>query len=64
MAGKGSRPRPFSVTQEEFGNNLESIFGKKPPKERYVPPPLPEDLQNLESSHEQQLGKDLPQGRT
>ena len=64
MAGKGSRPRPFSVTQEEFGNNLEAIFGKKPPKEPYVPPPLPEELQNLESSHEKLLGKDIPQGRT
>jgi len=63
MAGKGSRPRPFSVTQEEFGDRLEGIFGKKPPKERYVPPPLPEELQK-QSSHEKQLGKDLPPGRT
>ena len=65
MAGKGSRPRPFTVTQEEFGNNLEAIFGKKPPKERYVPPPLPEDMQNIQSSFEKQLGTDkLPPGRT
>ena len=42
MAGKGSRPRPFSVSQEEFANSIELIFGKKPPKEPYVPPPLPE----------------------
>ena len=42
MAGKGSRPRPFSVSQEEFGERLEGIFGKKPPKEPYVPPPLPD----------------------
>ena len=26
---KGSRPRPFSVSQEEFGNNFDAIFGKK-----------------------------------
>ena len=26
---KGSRPRPFSVSQEEFGNNYDAIFGKK-----------------------------------
>jgi hypothetical protein len=39
---KTSRPRPFSVPLEEFGNNHETIFGKKPPKERYVPPPLPD----------------------
>jgi hypothetical protein len=64
MSGKGSRPRPFSVTQEEFGNRMDLIFGVKPSKERYVPPPLPEDMQNVKSSHETQLGKDLPAGRT
>ena len=39
---KGSSPRPFSVSQEEFGNRMDAIFGKKPPKEPYVPPPLPD----------------------
>jgi hypothetical protein len=28
--GKGSAPRPFSVPKEEFNNNWEAIFGKKP----------------------------------
>jgi hypothetical protein len=27
--GKGSRPRPYSVSQETFGNNYDAIFGKK-----------------------------------
>lgn len=27
--GKGSKPRPFSVSQEEFDNRFEMIFGKK-----------------------------------
>jgi len=27
--GKGSSPRPFSVSQETFGNNFDKIFGKK-----------------------------------
>ena len=27
--GKGSSPRPFSVTKEEFDNHWEVIFGKK-----------------------------------
>jgi hypothetical protein len=40
--GKGSRPRPYSVTQEEFGNNFDNIFGKKEKKEKWVPPPPPE----------------------
>jgi hypothetical protein len=29
MSGKGSTPRPFSVSQEEFGNRFDTIFGKK-----------------------------------
>lgn len=27
--GKGSSPRPFSVSQEQFANNWDKIFGKK-----------------------------------
>ena len=27
-AGKGGKPRPFSVSQEEYTNRLDSIFGK------------------------------------
>jgi len=27
--GKGSKPRPFSVSQDEFSNNFKNIFGKK-----------------------------------
>jgi hypothetical protein len=27
--GKGSSPRPFSVSQEEYDNRFEAIFGKK-----------------------------------
>jgi hypothetical protein len=26
---KGSKPRPYSVSQQEFGNNYDAIFGKK-----------------------------------
>jgi hypothetical protein len=26
---KGSRPRPYSVSQKEFSNNYDAIFGKK-----------------------------------
>jgi hypothetical protein len=28
MSGKGSSPRPFSVSQEEFANNFDRIFRK------------------------------------
>jgi hypothetical protein len=52
------------VSQEELAARHEAIFGKKPPKERYVPPPLPPDLAGP-SSFEQQLGvAKLPPGRT
>ncbi len=27
--GKGSRPRPYSVSQETFANNYDAIFGRK-----------------------------------
>jgi hypothetical protein len=40
--GKGSKPRPFSIPQEEFGNRIEAIFGKKQPRPQWVPPPLPD----------------------
>ena len=30
--GKGSKPRPFSVSRDEFANSFELIFGKKEDK--------------------------------
>jgi hypothetical protein len=52
------------VSQQELAARHESIFGKKPPKERYVPPPLPPELAGP-GSFEQQLGvAKLPPGRT
>lgn len=30
--GKGSRPRPFAVSQKEYDNNWERIFGNKDEK--------------------------------
>ncbi len=29
MSGKGSRPRPYSVSLKEFASNWDNIFGKK-----------------------------------
>ena len=28
MSGKGSKPRPYSVTQQEYDNRWDAIFGK------------------------------------
>jgi len=61
---KGTRPRPSAISQEEIAARHEEIFGKKELKPRWVPPPLPENMQNIESSFEKQLGKNIPQGRT
>lgn len=33
MSGKGSAPRPFSVSNEEYANRWDAIFGKDKPKE-------------------------------
>lgn len=27
--GKGCKPRPFNISLEEFGNNMDRIFGSK-----------------------------------
>ena len=32
MSGKGSTPRPFSVSKKQFDENFEKIFGKKETK--------------------------------
>jgi len=31
--GKGSKPRPFSISQEEYANRWDAIFGKDLPEE-------------------------------
>ena len=35
MSGKGSAPRPYSVSQEEFANNFDRIFGKRKMTPKY-----------------------------
>lgn len=35
--GKGSAARPFSVSQTQFGNNWDTIFGKKKPVYSWLP---------------------------
>ena len=38
---KGDRPRPPSIPLSEYNKNLDTIFGVKEPKARWIPPPLP-----------------------
>ena len=37
MTGKGSTPRPFSISQAEYENRWEAIFGRD---QRHAPPPV------------------------
>jgi hypothetical protein len=32
--GKGSKPRPFNISQEEYADRFEAIFGKKKKNDR------------------------------
>lgn len=41
---KGDRPRRASIPLSEYNKNLDTIFGVKEPKARYVPPPLPVEV--------------------
>ena len=36
MAGKGSSPRPFSISIDEYQSNFERIFGSKDKKQVVV----------------------------
>jgi hypothetical protein len=44
-AGKGSKPRPLSVSQEEYDNRWDTIFGQ--------------DLKNKKVNEEVLLGKNI-----
>lgn len=57
---KGDRPRPSSIPLSEYNNNLDTIFGKKEPKARWVPPPLPVEV--LEEKENVWEVKDSDQG--
>jgi hypothetical protein len=46
--GKGCKPRPFSVTQDEYDNRWDAIFGKDKTKE--VKSELEEEKQDSEES--------------
>lgn len=50
--GKGSAPRPYSVSQEQFANNWDAIFSKKKkPDYEADDGPLTEDqLQQIQDS--------------
>ena len=54
---KGSRSRPFSVSQAEFGNNFDAIFRKPSPR-------VVEDQQNEDEAFEQILSRQEPKNES
>jgi hypothetical protein len=48
--GKGSKPRPFCVSQEEYDNRWDNIFGRDKPKDVVKVPPV-----NLDGEREQHI---------
>lgn len=54
MAGKGSKPRPFNVSKDEFDNNFEGIFGKRVPTylKKMIPDEPVEDVKKDEPKEE------------
>lgn len=50
-AGKGSSPRPYSVTQQEYDSRWDLIFGRdKGDKERDVV--FDKEMDNIEEEHD------------
>jgi hypothetical protein len=43
--GKGSKPRPFSVTQDEYNNRWDAIFGRDLKKEEELKENLSKQLE-------------------
>ena len=50
--GKGSSPRPFSVDQDTFNKNWETIFKKKKIDEEYEKSILKNDYQDILSTED------------
>jgi len=50
---KGSRPRPYSVSQDEFAKNFDAIFRKPDPRTM-------EDQKNEDEAFEEIAKKSLP----
>jgi hypothetical protein len=56
---KGSRPRPYSVSQDQFANNFDAIFRKKDPR---VQDDAVREDEEFDRIAKQQLPKDSEQG--
>jgi hypothetical protein len=46
-AGKGSKPRPISVSQKEYDSRWDAIFQKDLPEEKKETIPMPETSDDI-----------------
>jgi len=53
--GKGSSPRPFSVSQKTFGDNFDAIFRKPSPKEIEEAKAEEEEFQRIAKQFDKQV---------
>ena len=60
---KGSRPRPYSVSQNEFGNNYDAIFRKPDPRKVEEQKIEDEEFERIAQSN-QATASDTPPGWT
>lgn len=58
--GKGSAPRPFSISQEEYATRWDAIFQRDLPKEDNTGT-AKNEYQDILSTEDALLGKDTPQ---
>lgn len=59
MSGKGSAPRPFSVSNEEYASRWDAIFAKK---EEQLELPLPEPCKHDVWTHDGEVYRCLDCG--
>lgn len=63
MSGKGSRPRPFSVSQKEFDNRWDTIFSKnkKTDSEKFDEAIMKDEYYDLDERYIDKEDKDADQ---
>ena len=57
MSGKGSAPRPYSVSQAEFDQNWDRIFSRREQDDALAEE---EAFKQIEERNERTLGREVP----
>ena len=53
MSGKGDKPRPIAISYEQFGDNWDNIFKKKPVRKDMVASPEIKNEKNKQQTNNQ-----------